>query len=186
MKSQLHMAKMLCVKIVCKEEVGTMLNCLFNILNRVFPARIAHAHCDIPCGIYDPIAAKIAAQTVLKMVVRTQALQKPAPNDSAEAWATYENTLSRYITVKEEHAQICKKELDILWHDYFRPDHLEKYPDLHNVIWQATKLASRNKQNVDQDSARDLVGTVDKVAEIFWATKNVTYKDEVADVRYGT
>ena len=163
-----------------------MLNNLFKVVNWVFPVRVAHAHCDIPCGIYDPISAKIAAQTVVKMVLRIQALQIPGHDDSAAAWATYENTLSRYITVKEEHAQLCKKELDILWHDYFRPDHLENHPDLHNVVWQANKLASRNKQNVDMDAARELVGTVDRIAEIFWATKNVTYKDEVAEVRFGT
>ena len=157
-----------------------MLNHLFKVMNVLLPAREAHAHCDIPCGIYDPISAKIAAQTVLKMVVRIKALDPGADaTDSA-------NKLGRYITVKEEHAEICKKELDILWHDYFKPDHLEKYPDLHTVVWQANKLASKNKQSVDEDAARELVASVDKVAEIFWATKNVTYKDEVAEVRYGT
>ena len=159
-----------------------MLNRLFRIVNAVLPAQVAHAHCDIPCGIYDPIAAKIAAQTVLKMVMRIQALEKPSEGSSAG----HDNTLSRYITVKEEHAQICKQELDILWHDYFRPDHVEKYPDLHTTVWQANKLASRNKQNVDLDAAKELVAAVDKVAETFWATKGVTYKDEVADVRFGT
>ena len=163
-----------------------MLNSLFKVVNWAFPAGVAHAHCDIPCGIYDPISAKIAAQTVLKMVIRIQALEVPGDKASASAVSTYANTLGRYVTVKEEHAQLCKKELDILWHDYFRPDHLEKYPDLHTVVWQANKLASKNKQNVDQDAAKELVGAVDKVAEIFWATKNVTYKDEVADVRFGT
>ncbi len=163
-----------------------MLNGLFKVVNRFFPARIAHAHCDIPCGIYDPIAGKIAAQTVLKMVMRIQALEKPGPSDAADKWSTYQNTLGRYITVKEEHAELCKKELDILWHDYFRPDHLEKYPDLHVLVWQANKLSSRNKQNVDLQAAKDLVGSVDKIAEIFWATKNVTYKDEVAEARFGT
>ncbi len=163
-----------------------MLSKLFKVVNLVFPARVAHAHCDIPCGIYDPISAKIAAQTVLKMIARIKAMERPAADGGQEGFATYANTLGRYIRVKEEHAEICKKELDILWHDYFRPDHLEKYPDLHNVVWQANKLASKNKQSVDEDAARQLVATVDKVAEIFWATKNVTYKDEVADVRYGT
>jgi nickel superoxide dismutase len=163
-----------------------MWNSLFKVVNRVFPAQVAYAHCDIPCGIYDPISAKIAAQTVLKMVMRIQALENPGAGASPDAVATYSNTLGRYITVKEQHAELCKKELDILWHDYFRPDHVEKYPDLHTTIWQANKLASRNKQNVDLDAAKELVSSVDKVAEIFWATKNVTYKDEVADVRFGT
>ena len=159
-----------------------MLNSLFKVVNWVLPAREAHAHCDIPCGIYDPIQAKIAAQTVLKMVMRIQAQETPSGGDTSG----YDNTRGRYITVKEEHAELCKKELDILWHDYFRPDHVEKYPHLHTTIWQANKLASRNKQNVDLDAAKELVSSVDKVAEIFWATKNVTYKDEVADVRFGT
>jgi nickel superoxide dismutase len=163
-----------------------ILDRMFKAVHGIFPAQVAHAHCDIPCGIYDPISAKIAAQTVLKMVMRIQALEGPAHEASADAMATYANTLSRYVTVKEEHAQICKKELDILWHDYFNPTHLEKYPDIHTTIWQANKLAAKNKQSVDLQSAKDLVGSVDKVAEIFWATKNVTYKDEVAEVRFGS
>ncbi len=159
-----------------------MLKNLFSRVHRVFKVSEAHAHCDIPCGIYDPISAKIAAQTVLKMVARINALAAP---DAASA-ASHANTLSRYITVKEDHADLCKKELDILWHDYFRPDHLETYPDLHTTFWNANKLAGRNKQNVDEGAARELIATVDQIAEIFWATKNVAYKDEVADVRYGT
>jgi nickel superoxide dismutase len=163
-----------------------MLNSLFRVVNWVFPARIAHAHCDIPCGIYDPIAAKIAAQTVQKMVVRIQALQRPGHDATADVAATYANTLARYITVKEQHAEVCKKELDILWHDYFRPEHVQKYPDLHTQVWNANKLCSKNKQSVDINSAKELVSTVDKIATIFWATKNVTYKDEVAQARFGS
>ena len=149
------------------------------------PVRQAHAHCDIPCGIYDPISAKIAAQTVLKMVMRIQAMEPPGPGASADERRTAFNTANRYIVVKEEHAQLVKKELDILWHDYFRPDHLETYPDLHTQVWQANKLASQNKQSVDLDGAKQLVDTVDKIAEIFWATKGVEYSDPVAEVRLG-
>jgi nickel superoxide dismutase len=157
-----------------------------NAIKRLFPTRVAHAHCDIPCGIYDPISAKIAAQTVLKMVARINALAMPSRDDGADAAAAYANTVSRYVTVKEHHADVCKKELDILWHDYFRPDHLETYPDLHTTVWQANKLASSNKQSVDLDAARQLVDSVDKIAEIFWATKGVEYSDPVAEVRFGT
>ena len=158
----------------------------FSAIARVLPAERAYAHCDIPCGIYDPITAKIAAQTVQKMVMRIQALKRPEAADSEDAWVTYRNTLSRYIVVKEEHAQLCKKELSILWGDYFRPDHLEKYPDLHDTFWKAAKLCGANKQKVDMDASKELVATVDKVAEIFWATKNTTWQDTVADVRFGT
>ncbi len=136
-------------------------------------------------GIYDPIAAKIAAQTVEKMVLRIQNLEVPGPSADAAARHTYANTISRYTAVKEEHSEICKSELRILWADYFRPEHIESYPDLHTTVWNALKLAGRNKQNVDMDAAKELVATVDRVSEIFWATKNVAYSDPNAAVRFG-
>ena len=145
----------------------------------------AQAHCDIPCGIYDPISAKIAAQTVLKMVMRIQALDYPQ-GGTHEQYTDNRNTFGRYVTVKEQHADLVKHEVDILWHDYFKPEHLDKYPDLHTTIWETTKLASANKQSVDLDAAKRLVESVDKIAETFWATKGVTYSDAVADVRFGT
>ncbi|MBM3933280.1 MAG: superoxide dismutase, Ni [SAR202 cluster bacterium] len=148
-------------------------------IRRVLPVREGHAHCDIPCGIYDPIVAKIAAQTVHKMAMRIKALSSPT-GDAAQAY-----TMTRLIAVKEHHAEICKREVDILWHDYFKPEHLTKYPDLHTLVWETTKLASANKQNVDPDSAQKLVEKVDKIAEIFWATKGVTYSDPNATVRFG-
>jgi nickel superoxide dismutase len=144
-------------------------------LMRLLRAREAHAHCDIPCGIYDPISAKIAAQTVLKMVMRIQALDDPKGN-----------SFSRYVAVKEQHAELVKHEVDVLWHDYFKPEHLEKYPNLHTMVWETTKLASANKQGVDLDAAQKLVASVDKIAETFWATKGVDYDDAVASVRFGS
>jgi nickel superoxide dismutase len=149
-------------------------------------AQKAEAHCDIPCGIYDPIAAKIAAQTVQKMVQRIQALERPGANADAAAFNTFANTLARYVKVKEEHAEVVKKELQILWSDYFRPEHIQAHPDLHTNFWNAEKLAGRNKQNVDMAAARDLVATVDRISQVFWSTKNVTYADPNATVRYGT
>ncbi len=154
-------------------------------LTRWLRPREAHAHCDIPCGIYDPIAAKIAAQTVLKMVMRIQALSYPQ-GGSQEEYSTYRNSFSRYVTVKEQHAELAKREIDILWHDYFKPEHLEKHPQLHTKVWEATKLASKNKQSVDLDAAKQLVAAVDEIAGAFWATKGVDYSDPVADVRFGT
>ena len=162
-----------------------LLNRIFQVVNGMFPAEVAHAHCDIPCGIYDPISAKIAAQTVLKMVMRIQALDYPQ-GGTHEEYSTYRNTFGRYVAVKEQHAELVKHEVDILWHDYFKPEHLEKHPDLHTTVWDTTKLASANKQGVDLDAAKKLVGSVDKIAGIFWATKGVEYDDTVADVRFGT
>ncbi len=159
---------------------------MFNLFG-LFKAQVAEAHCDIPCGIYDPIAAKIAAQTVQKMVQRIQALAVPDPTSGDPgAVQTYVNTVSRYVAVKEEHAEICKHELRVLWADYFRPEHVEAHPDLHTTFWNAEKLAGRNKQNVDMAAAQELVAAVDRISEIFWATKSVVYDDHYAAVRYGT
>ena len=141
-----------------------------------------NAPCDIPCGIYDPISAKIAAQTVLKMAVRLEALDLSGGVTKVEQ----PNGVARLIRVKEDHAEIVRNELDILWHDYFKPEHLEKYPDLHEVFWNAAKLASTCKQTVSSESATDLVNSVDKIATIFWESKGVSYSDPNAEVRFGS
>jgi len=156
---------------------------MFNPLGLI-KARKAEAHCDIPCGIYDPIAAKIAAQSVQKMVLRMQALERPDGSDDA-AFQDYANKLARYVTVKEEHAEIVKNELSILWADYGWPN-LPANFDLHGSFNQALKLAGRCKQSVDMAACEELVATVDTIATAFWATKNVTYSDPNAAVRYGS
>ncbi len=127
------------------------------------PNTVAYAHCDIPCGIYDPTPAKIAADTVAKMVEKITAVTGHEHADR--------NTFIRCVAVKEEHAQICKKELLILWSDYFKPEHLEKYPKLHDTFWKAAKLCSKNKQTVDAAAAAELQAAVKEIADIFWATK---------------
>lgn len=129
----------------------------------IAPRVVVHAHCDIPCGIYDPTAAKVAADTVAKMVEKITG----APGTDTAS----RNTFIRSVTVKDEHAQICKKELLILWTDYFKPEHLEKYPKLHETFWKAAKLCSKNKQNVDAQAATDLQAAVKEISDIFWATK---------------
>ena len=138
------------------------------------------AHCDVPCGIYDPISAKIAAQTVLKMAVRLEAADLSQGGD-----ISVPNSVARYIVVKEEHAQGVKSELNILWSDYFKPEHLADHPNLHELFWNANKLAGANKQGVSSSSAKELVEAVDEIAKIFWATKGVDYSDPNADVRFG-
>ena len=153
---------------------------MIETLKRLIPVREVHAHCDIPCGIYDPIAAKIAAQTVLKMVVRIEAM------DESDMSAAAGNSFFRYVTVKEEHAELCKRELNILSNDYFKPEHHEAHPDLSSKVLGAVKLASTNKQGVDKEAAESLVAAVDEIATIFWATKSVEYNDPVATVRFGT
>ena len=144
---------------------------LLRLIDRVAPPETVSAHCDIPCGIYDPHMAQIAALTVVRMNQLIGNLQWDMSNP--EAMNAAGNSFGRYVRVKEEHAEIVKRELDILWHDYFRPEHVEKYPDLHTKVWNANKLASRNKQNADVSAAEELLAAVREIAQIFWETKGV-------------
>lgn len=134
-------------------------------LSAVLPFPIAYAHCDVPCGIYDPTAAQTAALTVKRMIEKITSLDKPDPEDKG-AVLNYKNTLTRCILVKEEHARKCKEELFILWADFFKPEHLEKYPNLHATFWNAAKLCSKNKQEISIENAGGLVKSVDEIAEM--------------------
>ena len=146
-------------------------------MEHLLSVRHASAHCDIPCGIYDPVSAKIAAQTVQKMVLRIEALEDTG--DVAHA-----NTLGRYVTVKEEHAELCKHELRILWADYTWPG--TDANDIAAKFNAALKLAGQCKQTVSMDNAEALVAAVDEIATIFWSTKGVEYSDPNAAARYGS
>ena len=154
---------------------------MFNPLGWFRPT-VARAHCDIPCGIYDPISAKIAAQTVQKMVLRIDALGTPADGDAA-AFQDYANKLSRYIAVKEDHAEKCKEELRILWADYAWPN-----TDANEIAAKfnaALKLAGQCKQTVSMENAQNLVAACDEIAAAFWSTKGQEYSDPLAAARYG-
>jgi nickel superoxide dismutase len=131
--------------------------------------KTAYAHCDIPCGIYDPHGAVLAAKTVLVMDQKIKGLEK---GEDEESKLNYKNNLTRMIMVKEEHAQICKKELLILWTDYFKPEHFKAHPDLSDKILSACKLCSYNKQHIEEEKAEELVKAVDEIAEIFASTKS--------------
>lgn len=131
---------------------------------KLLPTKPVFAHCDIPCGIYDPKPSQLAAKTVLTMVQKINAL----PNNHELITM---NSLIRMVSVKENHAELCKKEILILWTDYFKSEHLEKFPDLHDLIWKTSKLCSENKRVVDEAKAQELVEAVDKISEIFEQTK---------------
>lgn len=133
-----------------------------NLIDRIWPLRVAHAHCDIPCGIYTSEPAKTAADTVAKMVEKIQALPKDNPPTEATR-----NSFVRMVVTKEEHAEKCKRELLILWTDYFKPEHLEMFPDLHETFWKAAKLCSKNKQSIDPEAAKELQDAVARIAEVF-------------------
>ena len=140
-------------------------------LLKILPAKAVYAHCDIPCGIYDPHAAQLAAKTVLKMVALINELQPSSAEPPFEERKKIISQISRLTKVKEEHAEICKKEILILWTDYFKAEHLEKFPDLHELVWKTTKLCSDNKRAVDEAKAKELIEAVDKIADIFAQTK---------------
>ena len=137
-----------------------------NLVSRILrPSRVAFAHCDGPCGVYDPASARIAAEAVLSMEKKLAAL-----GDGQDLAS--QNTRGRFIAIKEQQAELAKKELDILWHDYFKPEHLEKHPNLHDTFWKAAKLCSKNKTESDPANGEALLAAIEAVHKIFWATKN--------------
>ena len=121
------------------------------------PARVVDAHCDIPCGIYDPEQARIEAESCLRIIEKYEA-------------STDELFRARCIGIKEERAELTKKHLDVLWHDYFKPEHLEQFPELHDTFWKATKQASKVKQTLDAGAARELLTMIDTIDEMWKAT----------------
>lgn len=148
-----------------------MLNAVISQLKQWAPAPEVHAHCDGPCGVYDPSSARVAAEAVLSMTKKLIDLEVPPAGDKA-ALIKYNNTFSRYVAIKEEQAQLTKEELLILWTDYFKPQHLEQYPDLHDTFWKAAKLCSACKVEVSLQHAQELMAAVEKIHGMFWATKS--------------
>ena len=125
----------------------------------------AHAHCDVPCGIYQPDDAVQAADTAIKMVEFI--LEAYKQEDSIEK----ANAIPRYVAQKEEHAKIAKETILGIWTDYFKPEHLETYPELHELVWKVGKLGSHVKQNVDLEKAKEFKVAIQDIETIFWETK---------------
>ena len=121
------------------------------------PTTTARAHCDLPCGVYDPEQARIEAESCYRIV------EKYAANEDA----TFR---TRAIAIKEERAELVKHHLDVLWHDYFKPEHLEAVPNLHDLFWNATKQVSKVKASVDLADAKQLLELVDQVDAAWKAT----------------
>ncbi len=130
------------------------------------------AHCDIPCGIYDPIIAQISALTIVRMIDLLNDLEKKYPEKDLE----YQNSLTRYILVKEKHATQCKDEVRVIWGDYIKAPHIEQFPELHGLVHNIMQLGSKVKQTADRQVALELLEAVNRFAEIFWQTKNVEIK----------
>jgi nickel superoxide dismutase len=142
---------------------------MFDKLNKL-NFETAEAHCDGPCGVYDPAQARIEAESVLQLTKKILDLKRPEGGDD-KANAAYANTIARFIAIKEERAEMAKHHLLVLWSDYFKPAHLEKYPDLHETFWNAAKACSSCKQEVSLEHAQELMDAIKKVHEMFWDSK---------------
>ena len=135
------------------------------------PTTVVSAHCDLPCGVYDPAQARIEAQSVLAMQKKYQANEDPVFR-------------GRAVGIINARAQLVKEHLWVLWGDYFKPPHFEEYPELHGLINSTVKLASGTgaKQDVDPASGQKLLDGIDQIATIFWKTKGKEYvKPQSAD-----
>lgn len=121
-----------------------------------------YAHCDVPCGIYETDTMRHAADTCLKMIEKIEAL----PDDMGMKSDAHNNYI-RMVMTKEKHAQLCKDQIYVLWSDYFKPEHLEAFPDLHDKLWQAAKQCSKVKQTVSREECQKLIGQVAEIAKVF-------------------
>lgn len=142
---------------------------LLNQVDKLVGFEKAKAHCDVPCGIYDPITAQIAALTVVRMMDLMAGLEK---SDTV----AYQNTMGRAIAVKEEHAEKCKHEIRVIWGDFIKPDHVQKYPNLNDLAHKIMMLGSKSRQTADRENGVALVEAVNEFAEIFWAIKGIKTK----------
>lgn len=127
-----------------------------NYISSLIRGEPAFAHCDAPCGVYDGASAEIAARAARKLTEKILALKRPAADASEAIKREYEHTFARFTMIKEQQTEITKREILILWTDYFKPEHLAKYPDLHDFVWKLTKLCSTVKRTVDLDAATKL------------------------------
>lgn len=130
------------------------------LIEKFIPQISAYAHCDLPCGVYDPAQARLEAESV------KACMEKFHASDDAEFKA-------RAIMIKEDRSHMVKEHLWVLWTDYFKAPHFEKYSDLNELFNQATKLAGAGgtKGTVDVAVADQLLSKIDEIAVIFWETK---------------
>lgn len=126
-------------------------------LSTLFKIKPVYAHCDLPCGVYDPAQARIEAESILKI------MQKYAD--------LHEEDKMRAIFIKEQRAEMVKHHLWVLWTDYFKPEHLDKVPGLHDLFWRATKQAGQTKKSTDPAEGQKLLDLIAEVDQAFQATK---------------
>ena len=129
-----------------------------SIADRLNQPRTAYAHCDLPCGVYDPAQARIEAESVKGCMEKFN-----ASDDNVFK--------TRAVFIKEQRAELVKHHLWVLWTDYFKPAHLEAHPQLHELFWNATKAAGEAKKTTDTAVADDLLAKIAEIDKVFWETK---------------
>lgn len=147
----------------------------FRFLTKFLPTQIVFAHCDIPCGIYDPHNLQMAAHTVLRMTRLLGDLKIPDEEKATDMdYTKHHNSVVRVIRVKEKHGEMIEDELGTLENDYFKPEHFEKFPELKKLIEEAVKLSIKTRQGVDEKLSEELLEKTLQIAEIFYKTKDLT------------
>lgn len=131
---------------------------LLRLVDRVDAPQTAHAHCDLMCGVYDPAQARIEAESVLKACTKAADSDDPVFKDRA-------------LVIKEERAELVKHHLSVLWTDFFKPHHVEQFPDLHEKVWHAIKAAGEAKKSMDPSVAQNLIDRIEGIADVFWKTE---------------
>lgn len=131
---------------------------LFAAIDAAIAPTVVHAHCDLPCGVYDPAQARLEAESVKACMEKSNATEDHLFRERA-------------TLIKEERADLVKHHLWVLWTDYFKPEHLERFPDLHELFWKTTKAAGEAKKTNDVAVADNLLDGIAKIDAIFWESK---------------
>ncbi|PIE39087.1 MAG: superoxide dismutase, Ni [Gammaproteobacteria bacterium] len=144
-----------------------MIYSLLNKLDQFKAAPLASAHCDVPCGIYDPSTAQISALSVIRF------LDQIADLGDGELTRAQQATLVRLVAEKEAHVAKVKEEVRIIWGDYIKAPQKEQFPQIDELVHNIMLAGSAAKQHIDRANGETLLKLVNEFAEIFWATKGV-------------
>jgi len=136
-------------------------------MDQLHPVDVVDAHCDIPCGIYDPHQALIGALTVIRMVDLMENLVNTHSAEKVE----FHNSMARYVAVKEEHAELAKHEVRVIWGDFMKAAHVEQFPQLPTLVHKIMQLGSKSRQTADRETALAFLEALNEFAEIFWQIK---------------
>jgi nickel superoxide dismutase len=141
-------------------------------LDKLLSFETAKAHCDVPCGIYDPIGAQIAALTVVRMMDLIADLYKADDQKDPE----FQNRLTRLIVNKEEHAEKAKHEIRVIWGDMIKGNHVKEYPELPELTHKIMQAGSASRQSAKRSDGTGLIDRINEFADIFWKIKGVATK----------